>query len=61
MELPLPVLAAVLETPWAIAAAVAVVIVVILAWKFLKFAFRIALIVAAAVAIYFVLKWSGVL
>lgn len=61
MEPPLPVLAAVLETPWAIAAAVAVVIVVILAWKFLKFAFRIALIVAAAVAIYFVLKWSGVL
>lgn len=55
------VLGVVLEGWQAIAAAVAVVVVVIIAWKFLKFAFRIALIIAAAVAIYFLLKWANVL
>lgn len=52
-------LAVVLEGWQAIAAAVAVVVVVIIAWKFLKFAFRIALIIAAAIALFFVLRWAG--
>lgn len=55
------VLGVVLSQTQAIFAAIAVVVVVILAWKFLKFAFRIALIVAAAIAIFFVLRWAGIL
>lgn len=54
-------LAAVLSGTWAIVAAVAVVIGVLLAWKFLKFAFKIGVLVAAAVLLYFILKWAGVL
>lgn len=45
----------------AIAAAVAVVIGVILLWKFLKFAFKMAVLVAAAVLVYFLLQWANVL
>ena len=52
---------AVLATTPPIIAAIVVVIVVILAWKFLKFAFKIALLVAAAVAIFFILRAAGVL
>lgn len=61
MELPLPILAVVLTQTQAILAAIGVVLVVILAWKFLKFAFRIALVIAAAVALFLVLRWAGVL
>lgn len=50
-----------LGTTSAIIAAIVVVVVVILAWKFLKFAFKIALLVAAAVAIFFLLRFAGVL
>ena len=52
---------AVLSPTMAIVAAIGVVLVVIIAWKFLKLAFRIALIVAAAAVVYFVLKNAGVL
>lgn len=45
----------------AIVAAIVVVVVVILLWKFLKFAFKIGVLVAAAVLLYFILKWAGVL
>ena len=51
----------VLAGPGAIIAAIAVVIGIILLWKVLKFAFKLALIVAAAALLYFGLKWSGVL
>lgn len=61
MELPLPILAVVLTQTQAILAAIGVVLVVILAWKFLKFAFRIALVITAAVALFLVLRWAGVL
>ncbi len=58
----LPLAPAVVLTPTqAIIAAILVVVVVIIAWKFLKFAFRIALIVAAAVVLFFVLRWANVL
>lgn len=53
--------AVVLSQTQAIIAAILVVVVVIIAWKFLKFAFRIALIVAAAVVLFFVLRWANVL
>ena len=52
---------AVLEGTWAIVAAIAVVVVVLLLWKFLKFAFKIAVLVAAAILLYFILRWAGVL
>jgi hypothetical protein len=56
-----PALAVVLSPTQAAIAAILVVVVVIIAWKFLKFAFRIALIVAAAVVLFFVLRSAGVL
>lgn len=56
-----PLLAVVLGRTQAIVAAILVVVIVVIAWKFLKFAFRLALIVAAAVAIFLVLRWAGVL
>jgi hypothetical protein len=52
---------AVLDTTWAIVAAIAVVVGVLILWKFLKFAFKIAVLVAAAVLLYFILAWAGVL
>ena len=57
--LPPAVVAVVLSQTQAIIAAILVVVVVIIAWKFLKFAFRIALVVAAAVALFFLLRWAG--
>ena len=51
----------VLGTMPAIVAAIVVIVVVILAWKFLKFAFKIALLVAAAIAIFLLLRSAGVL
>jgi hypothetical protein len=59
--IPFPILAAVLGQTQAIIAAVVVVALVLIAWKFLKFAFRIALVIAAAIAIFLLLKWAGVL
>lgn len=56
-----PLLAIVLTQTQAIIASVIVILVVLLAWKFLKLAFKIALVVGAAVAIYFALKWAGIL
>lgn len=53
--------AVVLTQTQAIIAAILVVLVVIIAWKFLKLAFKIALVVAAAVVLFFVLRWAGVL
>lgn len=53
--------AIVLSQTQAIIAAILVIVVVVIAWKFLKFAFRIALVVAAAVVLFFVLKWAGIL
>lgn len=52
---------AVLSGTMAIVAAIAVVVAVIVAWKFLKFAFRIALLVVAAVAVFFILRYAGYL
>lgn len=52
---------AVLSSTMAIVAAIAVVIGVIILWKFLKFAFKIAVLVGAAVLLYFLLNWAGVL
>lgn len=43
----------------AVGLAVAVVVAVILAWKFLKFAFKIGVIIAAAVLIFFIARWAG--
>lgn len=54
-------LGVVLGETQAIVAAVVVVIIVLLAWKFLKFAFRVALIIAAAIAIFLVLRWANIL
>lgn len=60
--LPLPILLGVVLTQTqAILASIVVVLVVIIAWKFLKLAFRIALVVVAAIAIYFALNWAGIL
>ena len=49
----------VLSPTQAIVAAIVVVVLVILAWKFVKFAFRIAILVAAAVVVYFIAKSAG--
>lgn len=58
--LELPILLAALTTmQWVII--VLVVLAVIIAWKFLKLMFRVALIVAAAVVIFLVLKNAGLL
>lgn len=54
-------LMAVLSPTMAAVAAIAVVIGVILLWKFLKFAFKIAVLVGAAVLLYVILKNAGVL
>ena len=60
--LPLPViLGIVLTQTQAIVASVIVVLVVLIAWKFLKLAFKIGLIIVAAVAIFFALRWAGIL
>lgn len=53
--------AVVLTPTQAIIASILVVVAVILAWKFLKFAFRIALVVGAAVVLFFVLRWADLL
>lgn len=45
----------------AIAASVVIVIGVIVAWKFLKFAFKIGLLLVAAIGIFFALRWAGFL
>lgn len=50
-----------LDPMWAAAAAVGVVIVVLLLWKLLKFAFRIALVVAAGALIIYLLRAAEVL
>ena len=55
-----PIVIAALSRTQAIWAAVGLVLVVIIAWKFLKLAFKIALIVAVAVGIYFALRSAGV-
>ena len=52
---------AVLTGTTAILAAIAVVVVVILAWKFLKFAFRIGLIIVAAAILFILLRRAGYL
>ena len=49
----------VLSGTMAIVAAIVVVVLVILAWKFVKFAFRIAILVAAAAVVYFIAKSAG--
>ena len=56
-----PVVGIVMTQRNAIIAAIVVVLIVIIAWKFLKLAFKIALVVAAAVAIFLFLKWAGIL
>lgn len=62
MTFPVPLLLGIVLTQTqAIIASVVVLLVVLIAWKFLKLAFKIALIVAAAVAIYFALRWAGIL
>lgn len=58
--LPLPVVLAALST-MQIVVLVLVVLAVIIAWKFLKLAFRIALVVGAAVVIFLVLRNAGYL
>ncbi|HUR67684.1 MAG TPA: hypothetical protein VM370_00430 [Candidatus Thermoplasmatota archaeon] len=45
----------------AIIASIVLVLIVILAWKFLKLAFKIALVVAVAIGIFLVLRWAGIL
>lgn len=52
---------AVLSGTQAILAAVAVVVVVVIAWKFLKFAFRIGLVIVAAAILFYVLRNAGYL
>lgn len=53
--------AIVLTQTQAIIASIVVVLVVLIAWKFLKLAFRIALVIAAAVVIFLALRWANVL
>lgn len=48
-----------LEPMWAGAAAVAVVIGVILVWKLVKLAVRIAIVGAAAVLLFFLARQAG--
>lgn len=57
----LPTLAVTLSRNQAIVASVVVILVVIIAWKFLKLAFKIALVVVAAILIYLALQWAGIL
>lgn len=57
----LPTLAVVLSRNQAIIASVVVILIVIIAWKFLKLAFKIALVVVAAILIYMALNWAGIL
>lgn len=60
--LPAPfVLALVLTQTQAIIASVIVVVLVLIAWKFVKLAFKIGLIAVAAIAIFFALRWAGIL
>ena len=53
--------AVVLTKTQAIWAAIAVVVIVILAWKFLKFAFKIGILVVAAVLLYLALHAAGII
>lgn len=53
--------AMVLSTTNAIIAAVIVVVILFLVWKFVKFAFKIALVVGVAILLYIVLNKLGVL
>lgn len=60
--LPIPLLLGIVLTQTqAIIASIVVILIVIIAWKFLKLAFKIALVVAAAVAIFLALRWAGIL
>ena len=54
-------LSVVMNSTWAIVAAIGIILVIIIAWKFLKLAFKIAMLVVAAVLIYMLLRWAGVL
>lgn len=56
-----PVLALVLSQTAALVVSAVVVLAVILLWKMLKLAFRIALIAAAGFAVYLALRYAGVL
>jgi len=51
----------VLTQTQAIIASVVVILIVLVAWKFLKLAFKIGLIAVAAIAIFFALRWAGIL
>lgn len=46
---------------WAIAAALAVVVGVVLVWKFMKFAFKLAIVVGVAVLLFLGLQQFNVL
>lgn len=62
LALPLPlVLGIVLTKTQAIIASVVLILVILLAWKFLKLAFKIALVAIVAIGIYFALRWAGIL
>lgn len=52
--------APVLSRTQAIVAAIIVVVLVLIAWKFLKFAFKVAIIVVAAVLIYLAIHAAGI-
>jgi hypothetical protein len=53
-------LAIVLSKTQAIWAAIGVVVLVVIAWKFLKFAFKIGIVVAAAILIFMALRWAAI-
>lgn len=57
----LPSLAVTLSRNQAIVASILVVLVVLIAWKFLKLAFKIALVVVAAILIFLALRWASIL
>lgn len=46
---------------WAAIAAVGVIVALLLIWKFVKFAFKIALIVGVAILVYLGLQQLGVI
>lgn len=57
----LPSLAVTLSRNQAIVASILVVLAVLIAWKFLKLAFKIALVVVAAILIFLALRWASIL
>ena len=57
----MPLVIAAMTQRNAIIASVILVLIVIIAWKFLKVAFKIALVIAVAIGIFLVLKWAGIL